>query len=224
MRSRLASSIERGAPVVAGLLLCALALRGAPLVFRADAWPYLGLGAVLGHLAADLVSGIVHWLCDTFFAEDTPVIGRALIAPFREHHRDPLAITRHDFFEVNASNCMAMIPILAALGWSDAAGRDGPTAVVGFGFAVTFALAVGLTNQLHKWAHATHVPRAAVWLQRARLIVTPEGHARHHRSGGGRAFCVTNGWCNPLLDRFEVFGILTRRLRALRRRTGVEAA
>jgi len=46
--------------------------------------------ALLGAVAADLASGVVHWACDTFFAEDTPVIGRALIFPFREDHRDPL--------------------------------------------------------------------------------------------------------------------------------------
>ena len=57
-------------------------------------------GALLGYLAGDLMSGVVHWFCDTFFEEDTPLIGRVLILPFREHHRDPLAMTRHGFAEI----------------------------------------------------------------------------------------------------------------------------
>ena len=60
------------------------------------------------YAAADWLSGLAHWFCDTFFDEDTPVIGAALIQPFRgEHHRDPLAMTRHGFLELNGNNCLA---------------------------------------------------------------------------------------------------------------------
>ena len=38
----------------------------------------LGLGIV----AADVTTGFLHWLCDTYFAEDTPIIGPAIIEPF----------------------------------------------------------------------------------------------------------------------------------------------
>lgn len=36
---------------------------------------------LLGYLAADILSGTVHWFCDTFFSEDTPLIGQVLIRP-----------------------------------------------------------------------------------------------------------------------------------------------
>ena len=64
---------------------------------------------------ADAISGLVHWGCDHYFAEDTPLLGPALIAPFREHHRDPLAITRRDGFTLNVSNAPAAIPSRFAL-------------------------------------------------------------------------------------------------------------
>jgi hypothetical protein len=195
-------------------LLAPLAARTAAAIRVPGDLP-LALGAaLLGCLAADLVSGLVHWLCDTFFSEDTPLVGRALIRPFREHHRDPLAITRRAFLEVNGSNCLATLPLLALAVRSGGAGSDDPARLFAHVFLVVFAPAVCLTNQLHKWAHAPAAPRAVRLAQRLRLVLAPAHHARHH-GAAGRAFCVTTGWLNPLLDRLEVLPRLERTLRAL---------
>lgn len=43
------------------------------------------LSLVLG----DLISGLVHWTADTYFSEDTPIIGQSLVKPFRLHHLYP---------------------------------------------------------------------------------------------------------------------------------------
>jgi ubiquitin-conjugating enzyme E2 variant len=195
---------ELAATVACAFLLLMIATRVVPLVADPAAWPGLVAVAALAWLAADLVSGLVHWLCDTFFAEDTPFVGRAVIEPFREHHRDPLAITRRGFTGVNGANCAVVLPVLALAAW----GEPSPRHV----FVLAFGFGVCLTNQFHKWAHAPRVPRAAVWLQRAGLIVPPAHHARHHRHGTS-AFCVASGWCNPLLDRTAVFARLERAIR-----------
>lgn len=177
------------------------------------------LAATMGVLACDLAAGVVHWACDRFFDETTPVLGPAVIAPFREHHRDPLAMTRRGFLDVNGSNYFAMLPFLAYAAWRDPPSAGDAPALFGHTFLLTFALAAVLTNQFHQWAHAPDVPRVVRRLQRAHLILPPQVHERHHRGAHRRAYCVTGGWLNPVLDRLDFFGRLERTIRAAARMT-----
>jgi ubiquitin-conjugating enzyme E2 variant len=173
----------------------------------------LALAAPLGLVLADLASGVVHWLADTWFDAATPVVGRLVIAPFREHHRAPDAIVRHGFLEVTGNNALACVPGLAALlAWPLAEERVDLWRALLEATALATAAAVGATNHLHRWAHATRAPRAVAWLQRRGLALSPARHAAHHVAAD-RAYCVATGWLNPLLDRSGLFPALERALR-----------
>lgn len=159
-------------------------------------------------LAADLVSGIVHFLADTFGTEKTPVLGSTLIRPFRDHHIDPLGITRHDFIETNGSNCLVSLPVLIPcyffvptnnfLGWGVAT------------FIQMFLLNIFLTNQFHKWAHLPEPPFWILWLQKYHLILPHQHHQVHHTPPFNTYYCITVGWLNPILLRIGFFPWLKR--------------
>lgn len=140
--------------------------------------------AVLGWIIADLLSGLVHWALDRLGDERAPLVGAILIRPFREHHDDPLAMTRHDFVETNGA---------AALGGS---------ALLLFHHELLFFAALGVlaANQCHKWAHARSVPAPVRAAQRLGLILRPEAHRRHHAAPHDRHFCTASGWMNRPLD------------------------
>jgi hypothetical protein len=218
------SGIGRETATVGNVVAAAVCLSAvAPFVQRAVAAGIAGeqpgalLAAVLlGVVAADLSSGLIHWGCDTFFAEDTPVIGRALIGPFREHHRDPLAITRRTFLRLSSSNFLGSTGVLGAV-WGVGALIGVAASPLFDAWAATLTLGLAVTNQIHKWAHLPRVPRAVAWLQRVRLLLSPSGHGRHHASGEG-AFCITTGWLNPALDRLGVFARLERLVDTLGRK------
>ncbi len=192
-----------------------LAIRIAGAVDGPAALPILLLALLLGILATDFISGLVHWFCDGFFREDTPILGALLIRSFREHHRDPLAMTRRRYLQINHNNCLVMIPALAvALRWGGEP-RPEPVSLLGWGALFSFGCAVYLTNSFHRWAHDADPPRMARLLQRARLAVGPEHHAAHHRKGRD-SYCVTTGWLNPVLDRTQLFPRIERALQPLR--------
>jgi hypothetical protein len=173
------------------------------------------LALPFGLLVADLASGFVHWWADTFLDERTPVLGPLVVQPFRQHHRDPAAMAGHGFLEVSGNNGLVCAPALALALALPAAPLAEPLRAAAEVALLVAALAAFATNHFHKWAHSEpgRLPRPVAWLQRRRIILSPEQHALHHGGGHDCAYCVTTGWCNPVVDRLALFPRLTRLLR-----------
>jgi ubiquitin-conjugating enzyme E2 variant len=219
VRAKWVAWVEGAGVVVFVLLMAGLLgglLRGAGMTEWG--WAALLLAAPLGYVLADFLSGCAHWFCDRFFEERTPVIGALLIAPFREHHADPQAITRHGFLELNGNSALALAPLAAWLWWSGDALGEGFGGMLARATVVFGALALVATNQLHRWAHEAAPPRVVRWLQGRGLILRPEQHARHHRPPHEGAYCITAGWLNAPLDRVRFFARCESAVRGLKAR------
>lgn len=202
--------------VLSSTLLLALVVRiVASITAGTPSWLALPAFAI-GYLCADLMSGTAHWFCDTFFEEETPVIGKVLIQPFRDHHVHPLRITRYRFIEQDTTNFFLMLVPLGVALWLGA--PEPGSAGTLFVCSALLGLATGsfCTNLFHKWAHLQKPPLAVRWLQTSGLILGPERHGRHHRDHS-RGFCVTSGWMNPLLDRLRFFPRLELLVRFIQR-------
>ena len=189
-------AIEVAAIAAAGTLslylLARLTTAGSPARF----W-IIGAAMIAGYVAADLVSGVVHRIFDTWGSESTPLLGQSFIRPFREHHSDPLSITRHDFVETNGNSALATLPVLAGACFVPTDSRIGLAVAA---FLLFTSLGVLATNQIHKWAHVERPSRLVRLLQRWNLILSTEQHRRHHAAPYATHYCITTGWLNPLLD------------------------
>jgi hypothetical protein len=176
----------------------------------------LAVAAMAAWLAVDLLSGVVHWAFDTWGSVHTPLVGARFIRPFREHHWDPHAMTRHDFVETNGSSCLAA---LVLLGVAAALPADSRAWVLAHAIFVFVALGVVVTNQCHKWAHLplAEVPRPVRLAQRLRLILRPEDHLRHHVRPFDSHYCTAAGWLNRPLAAIGFFRALERAIIALTR-------
>jgi len=168
---------------------------------------------VSAYLAADLVSGLVHFLGDSFGSIHTPWLGTTFLLPFRSHHEDPQDICAHDFVETNGNNAFAtLFAVLPTLLWVPVSSGGLAT---GFGaFVLVFAVFLLFTNQIHKWAHVASPPRLVRVLQRAGILLSPERHVSHHTPPYARGYCVTSGIGNLLLDPIGFFPWLERSLRS----------
>jgi ubiquitin-conjugating enzyme E2 variant len=159
-----------------------------------------------GWLVCDLLSGIAHWVFDSFGHSSTPVIGPSFIRPFRAHHADPAEMTRHDFVETHGASCFAALPLLGATAWLPLESSSG---ILWQALMLCTALGALATNQCHKWAHMeeTATPRLVRWAQRRRIVLAREHHRLHHEPPFDSHFCMSNGWLN------RPFNALLRRWR-----------
>ena len=180
----------------------------------AFAWAFSAVFA--GLVAADFVSGFVHWAADSFGTPEWPFLGRAYIKPFRDHHDDPKGITHHDFVEVNGNNCVTILLFLPFVAAAHALLPE-PAQLWLLGWTAAFTVAVFFTNQIHSWAHADSVPAFVAVLQRHHIILSPKSHDLHHTPPHSSYFCITFGWLNPLLARTDFFGRLYRIIKGQRR-------
>ena len=190
------------------VILYILGSSGLALV-NGNHWVLFTFAIALGLLGADMISGFVHWFCDTYGNENTPVLGKSIIRDFRMHHIYPKDITVHDFVYTNGNTFLfglvfitPVILLLNAIETIPAKGFTFFTAITSF-----FGCAA---NMVHKWAHnAPEINSGLVrFLQKHHLVLNPGHHARHHKAPYDIHYNITFGWLNPLLDKFRFWDVL----------------
>ncbi|KAI9560502.1 hypothetical protein GHT06_011435 [Daphnia sinensis] len=169
------------------------------------------LSGCAGILSADFSSGLLHWAADTWGSVDLPVVGKNFIRPFREHHIDPTAITRHDFIETNGDNFMVIILPLGILAsrFSTCSSDQIALSYAWYWYLFLFSVFVCVTNQIHKWSHMyTGLPKWVQCLQDCHIILPRKHHRKHHESPHETFFCITTGWLNRPLEIVKFWKIL----------------
>ncbi len=165
------------------------------------------LVVLIAWVAADFLTGVVHWAADTWGKESTPFWGPRFLTPFRVHHVTPKSFLECGFFDTNGDTAMLSLPILLA---AFLISLDSPSSINLALFLVTLAAIGAATNQIHQWSHMDHPPWFARILQRMRIILSPQEHSRHHRHPHDSRYCISSGVCNPFLDWIGFFTAMER--------------
>ncbi len=169
-------------------------------------FPLYILGAfILGWLGADFVTGMIHWFGDTWGKESWPFFGKYFISDFRVHHIRPKEICGHDFVYMCASSFFFAPYII--LGAVYLVTQGSLLNIVIGTFLASTTIWAALTNVFHKWAHddPKKVPAVVKWLQKHRIILSPDHHQIHHTSPHISHYAITNGWVNNLLGKIRFF-------------------
>lgn len=137
------------------------------------------LQILLAYIIVDFGAGLYHLFTDMGYNIPSQV------GFFRKHHEQPESMT------------FDMQPVLGAI----------PLAILAyfyypwfFGFAAFFTAFAQIPHYyIH---HPAKAPRFIEWLQRTKLIVSPESHNEHHYGNGkfDKNFCVFTGWCDKPIN------------------------
>ena len=207
----LARVLEAASMVGAAVLVIWHAVRFLERAPDVLAWwtPIVVVAALAG---ADLLSGVVHWLADTWGSESLSIVGPRFIRPFRVHHLNPDDFLDRRFIDANGDVATLTLPVLLgalAVPLDSNAGR-----ILAL-FLVSLCASALPTNQAHQWAHRPTAPRLVVRLQRVGLLLGPRAHARHHQPPYTTNYCILTGWCNRPLAAIGFFPALERAITAL---------
>ncbi len=157
-------------------------------------------GILLVVVIADLTAGIFHWLEDRYGNPDWQYsrskfkksVYKHIIGPNILHHKQPAAMTKGNYWERNNSTIILAL-IISALSyiiwpwcWP-----------VWGGF-----LLLTQANEVHVWAH---LPKNKVnpfirFLQKIKVLQTPQHHKIHHTQPYSRNYCVMTSFLNPVLS------------------------
>lgn len=157
----------------------------------------------LGWLAADFITGLIHWGFDTYGSQTMPFLGRAFIKPFRDHHTDPKEMTTHSLTVTIGNTCIAATPAAAAFLYPLVFGTPSDTFRLFAFFSALTIFGTVLTNQFHKWAHLDNPSGWIVFLQKSKLILGPKHHHVHHTKPHDTYYCITNGWMDAFLHKIN---------------------
>jgi hypothetical protein len=141
----------------------------------------------------DFITGFIHWLEDSYWTPETPIIGKWIIVPNWEHHKNGQAFLQKSWWKSCWDSVLisAALVVIAALihqlNWE----------------ILLFASILANANQIHKWAHITRYenkPKIIGWLQKTYILQSTRQHGRHHRQPNNSCYCTVTNALNPLLD------------------------
>lgn len=153
-------------------------------------------------MAADLFTGIFHWLEDRYGDPSWPLIGPLVVEPNIRHHRDQRAFLTGNYWHRNSTTIVptAAVCIIALM-----AGQWWLALVAAFS---------SQANEIHGWAHQ-RCSRPIRGLQLLGVLSSQEGHAMHHRTPFSTDFCVLTDWTNPVLSAIGFWWLLEEAARFL---------
>ena len=146
-------------------------------------------------VVADFLSGLIHWLEDSYGHEDLPIIGPIVVQANVLHHFDPRHMVHHSWFS------SAVGPLIVA----------GLALVIAF-FAgvlswpvILLALISANANEIHKFAHRSKAEngRVIAFFQGLGLLQSRAHHAKHHQLLKDTNYCVVTNYLNPGLEKIN---------------------
>lgn len=158
---------------------------------------WLGVQILLLWLLADLITGLVHWWQDTYGHPNWPILGKHLVIPNLNHHKNPRGMLKDKYWpRVRASVVAALIMIIIfwLCGWHS--------------WRMVLCLVFSTQgNQIHAMAHRTNKEngKLVMFLQRLGIFQGRKMHGWHHRAPYDTNFFILTNYLNPFFNKIKFF-------------------
>ena len=181
------------------LLLYALPTLYLKIKHAKKSWWRIAIAIIVGYLAIDLISGVVHVYFDNSkIQEDGNFLFNALRNDFQKHHSGGgIDLLDTPTLEVLAHPTLLWsipITIFSVIFVSNPVIQAGLMSMAIFG---------GLSHKMHQYAHRRMAGRPIPYLmgklQDFGLFIHPATHAMHH-SDTRYNHSIFHGWANPILN------------------------
>jgi hypothetical protein len=152
-------------------------------------------------LVADFVTGIVHWMEDSYWTPETPILGKWIVIDNLAHHKNGQEFLKKSWMQSSWDLLIAGIIIVSvafvtrSLSWE----------------VWMFAIIIANANQIHKWAHITRFenkPKMIGLLQKIYILQRTDHHGQHHRKPNNSHYCTVTNILNPVLDKLKFWRVL----------------
>ena len=143
-------------------------------------------------LAADLMTGIVHWWDDAYGNPNWKILGESVIIPNLKHHKSPRAFIKGNYWtRINTS--LGLGAVLICLCWI--------FSILNI-YTVLAILIAAHGNEIHRFAHQTRKENGPLvtGLQDIGIFQSRKHHGLHHESPYIRNYCVVTNYVNPVLE------------------------
>lgn len=145
-------------------------------------------------LVADLLTGFIHWVEDTYGDPSYPVLGPHVFKHNIDHHKHPTLMTKMagliktnwQSMSIAGFVCLSLF-FFGLFHWT---------------VLLTLILA-GLGNQVHLWNHQAKSHPFVEFLKDSGLIQSQKQHNRHHIPPYDKYYCVLINFNNAWLDRIN---------------------
>ena len=143
-------------------------------------------------IAADFITGVIHWWEDTYGNPNWPIIGKYVVEPNLIHHKQPTKLLEGSYWNRIDTSFFAVAAI-GAIFWL-------------FGLH-SWQIAVCLLfcmqgNEIHAM---THRPdrlngKVVLFLQKTGIFQSKKMHRWHHKAPYETNFCIMSDFVNPILN------------------------
>ena len=163
---------------------------------------WISIQVLLLWIAADFITGLVHWWQDAYGNPTWPILGKYVIQPNLRHHHDPRGMVKISYWKRMNTSIIAALLLMGILYLCNCASWQ----------AIIFLVFSSQGNEIHAMGHRTNKENGKIvmFFQKIGIVQRKSTHGWHHKAPYDTNFFVMTEYLNPIFNKIRFFERLER--------------